>query len=107
MFADQLIEVCRAGHGHPHSARRGVHQRKHVLDIKDAIDELFVASDPSYFWDICRLGRLVSRATEICPPAAGRPAHWWPRVLPGGGQETAQRCPPELEVVDHVSGVTP
>jgi hypothetical protein len=32
----------------------------------------------------------VSRATEICPPAASRPAHRWPRVLPGGGHETAR-----------------
>ena len=48
----------------------------------------------------------LSRANEICPPAASGPAHWWPRVLPGGGHETAQHRP-GVEVVDHVSGVTP
>ena len=35
----------------------------------------------------------VSRDTGFCPPAASRPAHWWPRVLPVGGHETARRRP--------------
>src|SRR5664280_284481 len=41
-----------------------------------------------------RLVRLlpVSRATGFCPPAAMKPAHWWPPFLPTGGHETADRA---------------
>jgi hypothetical protein len=47
-----------------------------------------------------------STVTCFCPPAASRPARWWPRILPDGGHETAQgrRGP---AVVGHLSGVTP
>src|SRR5664279_2184642 len=39
-----------------------------------------------------RLLRSVSRATGFCPPAAMKPAHWWPPFLPTGGHETAHRA---------------
>jgi len=38
--------------------------------------------------DVYRRGGL-SRATGFCPPAAMKPAHWWPKSLPIGCHETA------------------
>src|SRR6476646_4407068 len=52
----------------------------HAIDVADADAAQRLAA----------VLRPVSRASEICPLAASRPAHWWPRVLPGGGHETAQ-----------------